>query len=289
MMSYIGGTLIFGFEPIAQQIRLVAPRAIVDVGPYHLYMSAENIYLFDGNRVARPVGDRVQTAYRETLYVNNRTQAFAFLDLAKNQVYFNVPTGETSSVLYVLEYDVYDLENMKWTIHEYTHRVYSMGFFSRDISLQWDSPSLELVTWGGANFTWNQASIRSGFPTRVFGSDGVVYLHDDTSANDDGVAYTAFWETKDFIVGPEGESLFGRWLEIEVIAKGFEVRILASTDGGRSFTYLSRLDLDGDSKIYKLPIDFVSRSFRLRLENLCLNSTFDIRRVKVHMRKGGAH
>jgi len=296
MMSYIAGDLIFSFERVAQQIRLVSARAIVDVGPYHLYMSAENIYLFDGNRVSRPVADRVQTQYREQLFVDNRDQAFAFLDLAKNQVYFNVPTGTATSVLYVLEYDVYNLDNLKWSIHQYSHPVYSMGFFSRDLSLKWNSASLADVTWGGANFSWKQASIRSGFPARVFGSNGVVYLHDDTSTNDAGVAYKAFWDTKDFTVlpdraspMPEMESLFSRWLEIETVAKGYEVQLFISTDMGRSYQFVQRLDLDGNPTLYRIPLDYVSRTFRIRLVNECLNSSFDIRQVRVHMRKGGAH
>jgi hypothetical protein len=289
MLTYTGGLLIYSAEQIANQTRLVSSRSIVNVGPYHLYMSAENIYLFDGNRVSRPIGDIVQTQYREELFVNRRHEAFAFLDRAKNQVYFHIPITETESRIYVLEYDMIDLSNMKWSIHAYSHAVYSMGFFSKDTELTWAAASLDDVSWDGADFTWNQGSIREGFPARVFGSTGVAYLHDDTSSNDAGVAYTAFWDTKDVVVPQQMQSLYGRFMELEIVAQGFEIRVHVSKDQGVSYQFVKRLNLTGDFTIYKIPIDFTSRTLRVRLENVCLNSTFFVRQVKLHMRAGGAH
>ena len=136
---------------------------------------------------------------------------------------------------------------------------------------------------------YSQGSIKGGFPVRVFGStNGRVYLADDTIVNDTTAAVQSYWDTIDFEVPQELQSVLGRWIEVELDAKGWEVDVYYSIDEGQSYVYVSSLALSSVWNKYRVPIDVSSKTLRIRLLNQCLNSTFYLRWLRVWVRPGGA-
>lgn len=287
-ITYVAGDLIYSFENVLNETRLVSARSIVDLGPYHLFLTEENVMAFDGSKFPRPIGDRIFRQYREELYVPARKKAFAFHDAARQHVYFSVPTKSNKSVFYRLEYDLSDMSRSAWTRLNYTDRPVSMGTYSRNATLFWNSASLAGLAWNEVTMTWKQGTIREAFPIRVFGgTSGEVFIDDEIATRDDTVAIDAWWDSKDFAVPQSFRSVVGRWLEIELDLKGYEADIYTSTDEGETYVFQTKLELESNWRKYTVPVDLMSKHLRVRVRNACINSRFLLRWLRVRVREGG--
>lgn len=287
-VSYIGLPTVFSLEQVAKEIRLVGPRAIVDLGPYHLFIGQENWYVFDGERAVYPAGDAVWKLFKDELYTEQKNRAFGFLDQPHNYIYWGVPIGDGLMVVYQQEYNLITPQQVRWTRTFYTDQPVCMGFFSRDEALRWNSPQMQTTKWKDANFSWLSAEIRKGFPNPVIGSTGAVFVTDGTSFNDNGVAQLAYWDTKDFTAPNDYVSQICRWAEIECELAGNECRVYYSIDFGQTFVQVQDLTLSGPFARYRMPIDVSGRQLRLRFANGNSESTFMLRWARVWFRPGGS-
>lgn len=274
MIAYVGGSIIYSFETSLQETRLVSPRCVVNIGPFHVFMSQEDIVLFDGSRLTTPIGQKIYREYREILSVEHRERSFAFHDSAKRTIWFAVPIDDATSIFYTLEYNLQDYNASVWLRQRTAARPYALGFFSRDNTLAWDSPALAGLSWNQITFTWGQASLRKAFPVRVIGTSSRVLLNDETLPNDSNTVIESYWDSIDFTVPGAFESENGRWLEIEIELSGIEVDVYISIDEGETYTLLEHLELTPKFVVYKVLCDVVSPHTRVRLKNACLDSDF---------------
>lgn len=287
-MLYVQGQVLFSFEKVLQETRLLSARSIANIGPFHLFMSQENIIFFDGSKLTGPIGNRVYRSYRDELFASNRKMAFAFHDVAKLHVYFCYPIAGNDSQFYKAEYSLGNIQGANWTKIKYIDRATSMGFFSRDQNLTCDSTFLLGVKCSGLNLRCDQGSVKGAFPVRVFGtSGGRVALCDDTVPNDNGTAAESYIDTKDFNPPPNMQSQLTRWTEIELDLKGFEVEVWTSVDQGRTYQLVENLNLKNEWQWFFVPIDLMSRTLRVRLRNACPSSSFTFRDIKVWGRPSG--
>jgi hypothetical protein len=288
MVTYIAGTLLYTFEKILGKTRLVSGRAIANLGPFHLYMSQENVILFDGSKNWRTVSDVIHPSYREELFANERYRAFAFHDSAKQHVYFALPTGPSTTKMYKVDYNLQDILSSTWVPLAFNDRPAVMGFYSRDSTLTYDAPILAGVKYSECNFTYNQGTVKGGFPVPVMGAtSGRVAAVDGLLNADAGEEIEAFWDTVDFTVPTSYLSEYGRWIELEMELKGTEVEISYSTNGGQSYQVAAELELTSSWTKYKVNVDIMSPQLRLRFTNTCLNSTFYLRWNRLWLRPGG--
>ena len=286
-MVYVGGALTYTFEKTLEASRLLHKKSAVNVGPYHLFMSQENVSYFDGTRMPREVGDRISRSLRDELYSSKAYFAFAFHDAAKRQVYFSYPTGVDSAAMYHLEYTSNDSLGGRWTKLKFANRITAMGFYSRNIDLAYDSTQFSGVPYYGSSMSYAQGSIKGGFPVRVMGGSGRAYIADDTTQNDITTAIDSWWDSIDFTVPEAYQSEYGRWIELELEMKGFEADVYYSTDKGETYTFVERVDLDSGWEKYKINIDVMSKTFRVRIRNNCASSTFSLRWLRVWVQPGG--
>jgi hypothetical protein len=292
-MIHVGGDFIFSFQKVIDGTRLLSGRAVVNVGPFHYFMSQENVYIFDGTRGLRRVGDAITRRYRAQFVTSLKSRAFCFLDQPKNNVYFVVPTSETSSVVYKVEFDLFDVMNVKWVLHEYADRICTMGFFSNSVTLAWNSAEISTLTWEQAGFLWNQGSVNEGFPRRVFGvpsgSNGAVVLSSDTTYDDVSTPVDAVWESTDYTVPQSFLSESGRWIEAEFEARGTSLSVSVSFDKGASYTNVANKTLTGTWERYRVFFDRVGQTCRLRFHNNSAASGFEIRWSRLWVSDAGAY
>jgi hypothetical protein len=267
VVTNVGGTAIFSFEQLIQSTRLLSPRAIVSLGPYHLYASQENFYLFDGTRMVRPIGDAVHKTYREEVFLSLANRSYAFADIAKNTVFWVIPVSATENVVYTSEYNIYVIDQIAWSRSTYSTKPTVVGFFSRDIDLTWDSSQLAGLSWLDVAGSWLTGSFRADFPVRVIGSEGRVYLDDESQRSDDGTDIPFVWDSKDHVLPEIYQSQNGRWSEIELELRGTEVEIWYSLDQGSTYQLLKTLTLSSRWNMYKVFIDKTSRTMRFSLRN----------------------
>lgn len=294
-ITYLGGSFIFSFELIATQTRLVGPNAVVNLGPYHLFMSQEDIVLFDGSRMLRPVSANIRKLYRVELLTEQRLRAWGFLDQPHRFVFWGVPTPFGFAV-YQQEFDLFNPGSNVWSRNVFTDQASMMGFYTRDDSRRWNS--LPTRTWKQATASWASEQARKGFPVRVLGAvTGAIMLCDGSSSDDNGKAVEAFWDTSDYTASGSAINYTGptsyvtmicRWVQIEFEAAGTSVDIYTSRDRGQSYQFVKTVALTSVTDRYQVQIDTSSRTLRVRFYTNALAQTFSFNWCRCWFQPGGS-
>jgi hypothetical protein len=102
---------------------------------------------------------------------------------------------------------------------------------------------------------------------RVFGRANTPALWDDTVGKDDGVSFKATWDSIDYTVPGDFLSVQARWVELELELMGSTADIFYSTDQGGSYVLAQSLTLNGSWTHYWIPIDVMSSTIRIRIQN----------------------
>jgi hypothetical protein len=289
LIAYVGEPSIFVFEGLVNDTRLTSPKAIAELGPFHLFMSKDNIQMFDGSRQQRSIGDYIVNEYREKLSIEYVKRSFTFVDRAKSHIYFCTPTSSTETITYFLEYDQFDVNqmSMRWSKITHAKRIVAMSFFSQGSSLAWNSPEIDGKTWASMSGRWNQSSAKKNFPVRyLMFSDKTLAKADDTSGLDGSTSYTGTYESVDFVVPVDYKSELGRWLEVEAeLAGSGTVTFKYSIDEGRTYTTLGTASLLTEFQKLRFDVDIASRQFRVQISS---TQSFEIRWYRVWLRPVGA-
>ena len=291
--AFVGGAAIFAFETVIPEgTRLVGPTGVMPINIGHVYVGQENIYLYDGSKGLRVIGQSIRNDFKATLDIENVQKVATLNDFAKRTVYIAIPdVSETSfvSVVYTFEYDIFNPSKIVWGKEIYNDDVRAFGFLTNTVTVTWLDTVTETANtpWNLEVGTWIGEGEQVGFPVRVFGNEaGEVFRIAETQLQDDGTAFTLTYDTVDFTVPKEFQSEFGRWGEIEFEAKGQDVDVLVSGDLGANFTTIETArTLNGSYTTHQVPIDFFSRNIRVRFQT---DTTFALRWVKVWVRDGGA-
>lgn len=310
MMTYVGGDLVYTVEKIITNTRLLSPRAIVDIGPFHVYASEENTYMFSGSNQVEPMGDIIQAQYRSDLALDQAQNAVAFYDSIETQIFTVVPTIENNTVIYVNELLLTDYSQYRWGRLQFDDDPLCFGYYTKDTTLLWNSSEISGVPWSAMAMSWNDNAVKAKFPVLAFGSGSQVFLYDGLNYGDNGANVEAWIDTIDFTMPAGGlgtdykvrtvyESELGRWLEVEIELRGSSVQVQYSIDKGNNYLPVSGSDqvgfvngtqaLTGDWVKYRFFIDTTSRTLRIRLYDNSASNWFERRWMKVWVQSGGAY
>jgi len=292
LMAYQGGAFPFSFSVVLGGIDLVSSRAIVSLGALHLFMSKENIYVFDGSSSLIPVGDPIRTDLRDHLKHDELWRAHATRDPSRRRVYWFYPRANDEEIegqIYVQDYSLGDLRSSVWLDWDfYGSQASASGMYTAGVSPEWDDAAIAGETWDNLTYNaltqdWSYAS-RDAAPRELvvcnIGAEAAVYS--ETQDLDVTTPIWVEWESKDFTVPQAYRSLYARWEEIEFEAKGTSVSIYLSTDLGETWesTYYSKALTSSWSR-YKIPIDIHSQSLRVKFSALRSQSYFDLKWLRV--------
>lgn len=285
----VGPPAIFAFETIIPEgTRLVSPQVITSINVGHIYVSEENIYLFDGSRGLRVLGDNIYTGYKETKNHELLYISAALNDYSKRTLYFSVPDINGGTMIYTAYYDLFNLAEMTWGQEKYADTVTAWGFFvNRDEALTWEDASWEETNmpWSEELGAWLEEGETLNFPMRAYGTDdGRVVIVSEGVLSDRGVAPQQTYETVDFEVPEVGESNLGRWGEIEFEAWGSQVNVIVSKSQGRGYQGIQTVPLTEQPTTYRLPIDISSRTLRVKFT---ATSNYSLKWVRLWVRPGG--
>ncbi len=287
---------VFAFEVVVPEgTRFIGKNALVSIDVGHIYLSEQSIYLFDGSRGLRVLGDMIATDYRSVKDQENLHLVASTNDFAKRMIFFAVPDVSGGTVLYSLFYDVYNLNATVWSRERFVHSPRSFGFFiNRAETLTWEDASWETpsMPWEDETGSWGEEGEQLGFPIRTFGTNaGEVFLITESVLNDNGSEATQLYETMDFTIPEAFHSSIGRWGELEFEAEGSEMGVAFSLDKGGSFVSAAKVPnaedtvaLTASPTYYRIPVDFSSRTLRVKFESTV---DFALRWIRLWVRPGG--
>ncbi len=296
---------VFAFEVVIPHgIRFVGINSLVSINVGHIYLSEQNIMLFDGSRGLRVLSDSIVTDYRVSKDQENLHLVASLNDFAKQTIYFVVPTqddeyldlnGDPGAVIYTLFYDVFNIGNAVWSREHYAHTPRAFGFFvNRAETLTWADASWEAtdMPWSDEQGAWSEEAEQKLFPIRTFGDrDGNVFIITESRLSDAGNLVEQRYDTMDFSIPESYHSLYGRWGELEFEAFGSGVGVSFSTDQGQTFKDSTGnieaedgVTLTTSPTYYRIPIDFAGRTMRVKFSSAV---AFALRWIRLWVRPGG--
>jgi len=247
----------FRFHLIVPYVGLAAPQLIAGSGDLHFFVGWDNVYAFDGRR-AEPIGDVIRRKIFGPESVVNWDyihRGWAMYVEELDEVWFALPVGDSEWPNFILRYcvhrDVWYTRDFPWTLSNY-------GFWTRTGVTTWDKLT---DPWTEYTMTWDSLLSTARIPVNLLArSDGQVEKYDYISTTDDGSVIEGEFETGDMVVVERRVRL----LEIEVIAKGSELTLYASYDGGMTWKFLKTLKLANEVKTYSVFLNKTVQKFRLK-------------------------
>lgn len=99
MGTYVGAPQVWDFRQIPGSVGALSHEAIVNIGtpenPKHIFMAADDFYVFDGSRPMSIGGNRVKEAVFGQLQRSRREQCMAVHDAVNSLVYFWYPSVDS--------------------------------------------------------------------------------------------------------------------------------------------------------------------------------------------------
>lgn len=282
-----GSDIGFGYETLARDLNLLSPRSVINLGPFHMYQTQENIYLFDGTPQVRPLGDKVKSDISQNLSIEYAYKAHAFYDTPNELAFWFVPTGDSTYKTYVMELNTFDPESsIKWAPYNFSDEITAIGFIKRNDSIKWNTTLPGISTWQDGVGPWNSPSSKKNFPIRILGGAGVVYVFDDTVGDDAGTDIVSYYRGPQFTVPGYYKTYFGRWLKVFLELRGSgSVVVSTSSDEGISYDVQETVVLSSLWARYEVNIDVTSRTLGLELE--AEGGYFELKWYRLYVVSGG--
>ena len=206
-MRFVGEPFIFSFSEVAQGPSLIAPNAAVNANNRVYFMDRGGFYSYSGNaqRLACTVLDHIYS----DINLGQQFKIFGTSNENNNEVIWFYPSANS-------------LEIDKYVIYNYLENTWSIGTTSDGFTrTAWiEAPSLDFplaaakTTGTNTNYLYNQ----------------------EVGHSNDGEAFTAYIESSDFDLAPDGE----RFTFISKLIPDIEFRDQQSTSDSVTFTIKGR-------------------------------------------------
>lgn len=163
--------------------------------------------------------------------------------------------------------------------------VCAAGKFQSTSEKRWNDIT---TSWDSNIDAWDSISLLAQHKTIIFGdTSGNVTKKDTSLNNDNGVAVSAYFSTKDFTADTPGQ--MARWVGMEVWAKGNTVKVEYSIDDGVTWTTATTLTLSSVYPADSAPLyvyhDVVATRIRYRFTNETAGETFYLKQAIINYRQ----
>lgn len=268
---------VFRFDRRNTGVGTVAKNTIQNLPDgRQVFLSRDGIHVFNG--VTAPLLEAdIMDEIRDGANPQHIYKATSKLVREKDEYWVAVPIGSQTEPETIYKYN-YRTGQVHKDVRE---DLSCFGEFEATNQLTWDDIS---TPWDAYPARWDDVINLNLAPTVSFGhSDGVVTKRQGIY-NDNDVAISSFWASKDFTAedyGLDDPGILMRWQGMEVWAKGTTADVDYSTDGGTTWVPIDSLslgsDYPSDSNPAQLYFDVVSSRIRFRFSNDTDDSYFALK------------
>jgi len=260
----VSSTAIFRFERKATGRGTIANNTIVNLPTgEQIFLASDGIAVFNGvsaTLIEAPINDEI----RDEMDDQYAYRAWAVLVKDKDEVWIGIPlSGQTTGE----------------TVYKFNYKTRVLYKDSRvGATVAWIGSASSGTTWDQFSGTWDNATVRwnerglneDSDQINIGHTDGTVTYVDETSTSDNGDAIESFFITKDF---QDSQQVISRWKSMELWAKGGNVDVQYSVDGGNTWVACSNspLTLGSEFPLFDAPdklwFDVVSSRIRFKFIN----------------------
>ena len=176
-MRYSGAPFIFTFNEIAQGPSMISPNAAINADNKVFFMDRGSFYVYTGSVSTLPCA--VQDYIFSDINLGQSYKVFGTSNVDKNEIIWFYPSADSNEI-------------DRYVIFNYLENLWSIGT---------NTDSFTRTSWIEA------PSLDNPVATNKTTDSNINYLYDQEIGNDaDGSAMTAFIETSDFDLEPDGEN-----------------------------------------------------------------------------------
>ena len=176
-MRYSGAPFIFTFSEIAQGPSMISPNAAINADNKVFFMDRGSFYVYTGSVSTLPCA--VQDYIFSDINLGQSYKVFGTSNVDKNEIIWFYPSANSNEI-------------DRYVIFNYLENLWSIGT---------NTDSFTRTAWIEA------PSLDNPVATEKTTGSNINYLYDQEIGNDaDGSAMTAFIETSDFDLEPDGEN-----------------------------------------------------------------------------------
>ena len=267
-LNYIGGMSVFSPKLLIGGIGTLSAVCIQDIGEYHLFLSSDGIYEFDGVRLTDQSTNIFPILFEtgvKILDVSYLPRASAIFIEELGEYWLSACTTAGAGVPDV---QFKQSKDKAW-VRRNDQNICCYGLFkSPSTIVTWEGIT---GTWAAQQGTWKYRSLAGRSPTTLFGKSD-SYIYEDNRAT--GTSEEFLWETKDFIFGHAY-----RFLEFRLYARYGPFTVYYSTDGGSVWTSLDTLVHQADWKEQVVYLNITSQ--RIRFKVSCTANDLEIKWVEL--------
>lgn len=269
---------IYQLDYKIQGVGASSGNCIINLGDEIIFMGWDNFYAFNGLSI-EAVGDNVKDEIFNRINPANIYNCHAHIIEELDEIHFFAPiqTGE-----YPTEAFIYNYANRCWT-RDTRSNITRCGYFTVQTTQTWD---LLQGTWNDQGWKWDDRTILQAAPSNLIGdSSGYIYVWDYSKNSDNGVAFSSYVDTKDFVM--DQWDIHKYWMRLDFIASGNSLDIYYSIDEGRSWTLIEAGHaLTSAYDTHKLDFRVSSEKIRFRFRNDNIE-TFSLRMYVIYHTPGG--
>ena len=174
-MQFIGPPFTFGINLVTENVSVVSPQAAINANNVVYFMDQDNFYSYSGTIQAIPC--TVRAYVFDDFNKGQQYKVFAAKNANFNEVTWFYPSGDSSEV-------------DRYVTYNYVDKIWTIGNMARTAWIDEGVSVIKPLAAGVSGTTSN-------------------YLYDqETGANDDGSALTAYVESADFDAGDGNQFMF---------------------------------------------------------------------------------
>lgn len=189
-MQFIGGTLIFRFWPVFQDVGLLAPRCVVNLPGRQFFVAFEGLYVHNGQTYEEVSNDRVRRMFFRDINYQYSYLMYALHNSPRNEIWvFYVSTASTT----IDKVLIWNYKENTWTTRQFTFTALSadIGRLLEYNTDAWDSSP---GGWPSDTLPWDFDSYALYGFKMVSVDPSLVLRVLDVGTTEDGTVYEAYVE-----------------------------------------------------------------------------------------------
>lgn len=294
IQEWVGGSSVFLFTKMVDNIEIPSPRGMVANDAIHYVLTRDNVYEYKGGKSITPIGDAIKNNLFTVANPDNLNRAFLEYVREEDELHVWIcATATYPDTCYICKVK----DGYSW--YKVQRHATCAGKFKGGTSVR----IIDLVgSIGGQTYTFGDLVATQSAPIYLYGhSDGHIVKRDITRFSiisaSTSTAQTFLFDSKAISsindIDPLTKDKYNvskykdndtRWIKTQIEARGQgSMSVLYSTDEGDSFAPFSEspVTLSSDWDLYELDSDVAAPTFMIRVTNTGLNEYAAIDYMKV--------
>ena len=239
------------------------------------FLSKSGIHLFNG--ISAPlIPCKIMEELRQGLNPENVHKSWSVIVSEINEYWVAVPMGSQTEPDTIYKYNYYTQQCHR----DARSNICAVGKYTLSEQKSWAD---QVGDWSSAIGAWDDVKNLALNPIICFGDTSGVSTKRDSVNDDNGTVISAYWDSK--IHESDEKGRLARWLKMQVWAKGNNVKIEYSIDGGETWVLITTLALGSSFPTDDNPLycyfDVVSTKIQFRFSNSTRGESFSLKQYIV--------